>query len=194
MEKLKIGCLVMAAGNAVRFGHNKLAVKFKGKPLIVWALEAIPEELFARTEVVTQYNEVADAALSFGFEVIRNSAPEKGISETIRLGTAALSSCDAVIYMVADQPLLQKDSVRKVVRAWEKNPNKIVGAACCGKKGNPCIFPKKYFQELLALEGDHGGSKVIRAHPDALLTVDIGENELWDIDTEEALKQLNILK
>lgn len=194
MEKLKIGCLLMAAGNAVRFGSNKLSVSFRGKTLIERALEAIPRELFSQIAVVTQYKEVADAAAPFGFDVIRNSAPEKGISETIRLGTATLSACDAVIYMVADQPLLQKKSVEKIVQVWRENPGKIVGASSNGKKGNPCIFPGKYFNELLTLEGDHGGSTVIRAHPGSLLTVDICENELRDIDTEEALKQLNISK
>ena len=191
MEKFRIGCLVMAAGNAVRFGKNKLAAEYKGKPLIERTLEAVPRELFSEVVIVTQYEEVSKAAHSFGFEVIWNQAPEKGISETIRLGTEALNFCNAVIYMVADQPLLQKDSVRKVIRTWEENPDKIVGAACRGKKGNPCIFPQKYFEELLTLTGDHGGSTVIRAHPESLLTVDICEEELRDVDTQETLNQLN---
>lgn len=194
MQNFRIGCLVMAAGNAVRFGKNKLAAEYKGKSLIERTLEAIPRELFSEVAVVTQYEDISEAAHTFGFEVIQNQAPEKGISETIRLGTRALYSCDAIIYMVADQPLLQKASVRKVVSAWEENPGKIVGAACCGKKGNPCIFPRKYFDELLALTGDHGGSTVIRAHREALLTTDICEQELMDVDTEEALNQLNTTK
>ena len=45
---LKIGCVVMAAGYAARFGENKLAASVNGKPLIEHALEAIPRESFSR--------------------------------------------------------------------------------------------------------------------------------------------------
>ena len=39
MEPLTIGCVVMAAGNARRFGANKLDAQVQGKPLIRLALE-----------------------------------------------------------------------------------------------------------------------------------------------------------
>ena len=53
----RIGCLIMAAGNASRFGSNKLAAKVDGKMLIEHALETVPREEFARVTVVTQYDE-----------------------------------------------------------------------------------------------------------------------------------------
>lgn len=190
MKHPEIGCLVMAAGNAVRFGRNKLLAQYRGKPLIERTLESIPRDLFSRITVVTQYDEVASLARSFGYGVIRNCCPEKGISETVRLGTAAMASCDAILYMVADQPLLKAESVRKIILAWTENPQMITGAASGGKKGNPCIFPRKYFDELLLLEGDHGGSAVIRSHPEALITVEINADELRDVDTSEALEEL----
>ena len=77
----------MAAGNAARFGENKLAAMVNGKPLIEHALEAIPRESFSRVLVVTQHENVEAAAKKFGFETLRNEHPERGQSETIRLGT-----------------------------------------------------------------------------------------------------------
>ena len=79
----------MAAGNAARFGKNKLAAMVNGKPLIEHALDAIPRESFSRVLVVTQHENVEAAAKKFGFETLRNEHPERGQSETIRLGTAA---------------------------------------------------------------------------------------------------------
>ena len=64
MGDAKIGCVVMAAGNARRFGANKLAAALAGKPLILRALEAVPEGLFSRVEVVTQYAEIADIMMA----------------------------------------------------------------------------------------------------------------------------------
>ena len=55
MRNLKLGCVVMAAGNARRFGENKLAAQWEGKTLIRRALEAVPSELFHSVVVVTQY-------------------------------------------------------------------------------------------------------------------------------------------
>ena len=62
MEKLRIGCVVMAAGNASRFGRNKLAAEVDGKTLLRRALEAVPPGRFCRVAVVTQYPETAEAA------------------------------------------------------------------------------------------------------------------------------------
>ena len=184
------GCLIMAAGNASRFRANKLAAEFDGKPLIRHALEAVPKALFSRVVVVTQYPQIMELARSFGFEAIENPHPDYGISYTIRLGTQALADCPAILYMVADQPLLDKTGVQRVVAAWQAQPDQIAGAAHNGKRGNPNIFPRDFFQELLALTEDHGGSTVIRAHPERFLPVEIAQEQLTDVDTPQALKAL----
>lgn len=190
MQNPNIGCVVMAAGNAARFGKNKLAAEINGKSLIRHALEAVPKERFSRVAVVTQYPEIADMARNFGFEPIENKHPDYGISHTIALGTQALSECDAILYMVSDQPLLDSASVARVVSCWQAHPQYIVGAAHNGKRGNPCIFPREFYGELLTLTEDHGGNSVIRRHPERLITVEVGQKELTDVDTPEALKEL----
>lgn len=48
ISALPAGCLLMAAGNASRFGENKLAACFDGQSLFSLALAAIPAEMFAR--------------------------------------------------------------------------------------------------------------------------------------------------
>lgn len=186
----RIGCLVMAAGNARRFASNKLAAEFDGKSLILRTLEAIPQALFAQITVVSQYPEIAAKAAAFGFDYVENPHPDWGISHTILLGTAAMRRCDAILYLVSDQPLLSSNSVAQVVAAWQKHPACIVGAGHNGKRGNPCIFPQEFFPELMRLQEDHGGNQVIRAHPDRLLLVEIPEQELTDVDTPKALSEL----
>ena len=59
-----------------------------------------------------------------------------------------------------------------------------------GQRGNPCIFPARFFPELRKIEGDHGGNVVIRQHEDALLLYEVPADELRDVDTHEALAQL----
>lgn len=185
MKERKIGCVLMAAGNAQRFGENKLAALVEGKPLIRHAMEAVPPEL--ETVVVTQYREVMDMAEAFGFRSIRNIHPDWGISHTIRLGTEQLSHCDGILYMVSDQPLLRRSSVEKLVRFWQSHPQCIVGAAHKGVRGNPNLFPRDLFPSLMLLREDQGGNRVIRANEDRLLLVEIHKNELTDVDTKAAL-------
>ena len=64
---MKIGCIVMAAGNARRFGSNKLDARVEGKTLLRRALEAVPASCFARVAVVTQYPQGMELAREMGF-------------------------------------------------------------------------------------------------------------------------------
>lgn len=161
-NKPKIGCVVMAAGNARRFGENKLAAQLRGRSLILRALEAVPAEKFDKVVVVTQYPEVMRLAGEFHFAAIHNPHPDYGISHTIELGLTALRDCDGVLFQVSDQPLLRRESVAELVDRWRTRPEKIVALGHGGVRGNPCLFPARFFPELLELREDHGGNTVIR--------------------------------
>ena len=187
-EKLTVGCLLMAAGNAERFGENKLlCAAWDGRLLIEHALDAIPRECFARVLVVTQYPEITALAKERGFETLQNGHPERGQSETIRLGTRALSDCDAICFMVADQPLLRRETLAREVDFFSSHRERIVALGHNGVRGNPCLFPARFYGELLSLSGDVGGSAVIKNHLDALLLFEAPEAELRDVDTKAAL-------
>ena len=188
---LKLGCVVMAAGNARRFGENKLAAGVGGRSLILRALEAVPEEMFETVAVVTQYPEVLELAERFGFAALRNEHPDWGVSRTIRLGLEALGDLDGAMFLVSDQPLLRRESVRALAELWRSHPDKIAALAHDGVRGNPCVFPARFFPELLALTEDRGGSAVIRRHEENLVLLEVPEEELTDVDTRSALEGLN---
>lgn len=187
---MDIGCVVMAAGDARRFGENKLAALFDGKPLIRRALEAVPAEEFSTVAVVTQYPEVEAMAAEFGFLPVRNPHPDWGISHTIRLGLEALGECGAALFQVSDQPMLRRETVAAETAFFREHPDKLVGLGHGGVRGNPCIFPAAYFPELLALREDHGGSSVIRRHEEDLLLFECPARELEDADTRQALRAM----
>ena len=190
MERLNLGCVVMAAGNARRFGTNKLAAELDGRSLIRRALEAIPAEAFHSVVVVTQYQEIADLAQEFHFTPIRNHHPEFGISHTIRLGLSALTECDGALFLVSDQPLLRRESVEELVGFWRQQPEKIAALSHGGIRGNPCLFPARFFPELMELREDRGGNTVIRRHEDCLVLLEVEARELTDVDTPEAMAQV----
>lgn len=189
-NKLKIGCVIMAAGNARRYGANKLAAQLQGRSLILRTLEAIPAEMFDSVVVVTQYPEIMRLAKEFHFAAIYNEHPELGISHTIELGLTGLRDCDGVLFSVSDQPLMKRESIAQLVRFWKQQPEKIAAMAHGGVRGNPCLFPARFFPELLSLEGDQGGGAVIRQHEEDLVLWETALQELADVDTPEAMETL----
>ena len=93
-----------------------------------------------------------------------------------------------------EQPLLERDTVRREVELFRAHPDRIVGLGHNGVRGNPCIFPRRFFPELMALTGDVGGNVVIRAHPESLLLCETAAAELRDVDTVEALAAIRTEK
>lgn len=190
-KDIKLGCVVMAAGNAQRFGENKLAAQLRGRSLILRTLEAVPAECFDRVVVVTQYPEVMNLAKEFHFAALHNPNPDWGISHTIALGLTELRDCQGALFLVSDQPLLRRESVAALVGLWRRHPEKIAALGHGGVRGNPCLFPARFFPELLELTEDHGGNVVIRRHGEDLALLDVAADELADVDTLAALEELN---
>lgn len=190
MEAPHIACIIMAAGASSRFGGDKLAEELGGRSLLRRACEAVPARRFSRVCLVTCRQEGLALAAEFGFTRVANGRPELGASLTVRLGLEAAGPCDAALFMASDQPLLRRATVERLLDAWLGEREKIAALSHDGVRGNPVIFPSAYFPELLCLEGDRGGSAVIRRHPQALLLVEAEASELADVDVAADLEAL----
>lgn len=181
--------MVLAAGNSVRFGENKLKALFWGKSLFERALAAVPLEMFDSAVVVTQYADLAKIAENQGFTAVHNPAPEKGISLSLRLGLERVSSgSDAAMFMVADQPMLKRSTVEELIKFFKQRPGRIVAPSYGESRGSPVIFPKQFFDELSETKGDSGGKSVIMKHKDHLELMPLSSGlELVDVDTVDQL-------
>lgn len=189
-NQLTLGCVILAAGNARRFGANKLTAVLDGRSLILRALEAVPPALFETVVVVTQYPDIIKSVKDFRFAAIHNAHPEQGLSRTLQMGLTALRDCDGTLFLVADQPLLRRESVAALAALWRRQPEKIAALGHGGVRGNPCLFPARFYPELMALTGDRGGSAVIRRHEAELVLLEVPARELADVDTVEELETL----
>lgn len=185
------GCVVLAAGSGSRFGGDKLRADFRGQPLYMHALDTVPEGA-AVAAVVSGDTVILAEAQKRGHLAVCNDRPEDGVSRSIRMGLDALGeTCGGALFLVADQPLLQKETAQRVAEAALASPGKIAAPIRSnGELGNPCFFPKEFFPALRALQGDRGGRRVITEHSDALVTVPVSDAELEDTDSREALARL----
>ncbi len=87
-----------------------------------------------------------------------------------------------ILFAVCDQPFMKKSTLDQIFLMAAEHPEKMICAGYQGKYGNPVYFPEKYFAELLALEGDRGGSQIMKKYPDEILVCETEENQLKDID------------
>ncbi len=140
--------------------------------------------------IVTQYDEIVSCALEYGFEAILNNEPELGISHSIHLGLkAALErnpSLDGVMFGVCDQPYLKRTTLERLLQTFSSTDKNIAALAWQESIGNPCIFGRKYYEELFELTLDVGGKKVLNRHPEDVERVIVQEEkELIDIDIKD---------
>ena len=189
---MKIGCLLTAAGSGSRFGADKLLLPVAGQPMGVRALDVLSKAPFDLRVLVTSADKgyLVEAARERGFDVVINPDPARGMSSSVRLGTAHIvrtGAYDGILYAVADQPNLQAATVQKLAEAFAGAPDCIWAPEANGKRGNPVLFPAALLAELLEVTGDKGGRQVIAAHKELLRTVAAAPEELKDIDTKEDL-------
>lgn len=188
---MKLGVVLLAAGRSTRFGANKLLADFHGRPMICCALEAAKALNASRTIVITGCGKIAQLADAQGFGVVVNDAQQMGQSHSIHLGVQAMREMEAVLLMVCDQPYLTGASLERLAQRYACSPQGIACLRDSTHSGNPAVFSRRYFAELLALEGDRGAKGVLRAHEDDLLVVQtVRPDELADADTPETLEAM----
>lgn len=193
--KTKLGVVLLAAGRSERFGANKLLADFDGVPMVCRALRVLREIGADQAVAVVSCAQVERLVREYGFTVVYNEAPQLGMARSICLGMAAMKEMDAVMLMVADQPLLTADSLRELVCAFEDSARAI--ACLCDEthSGNPAVFSRLYFDRLMRLEGDSGAKRILRENEDDLLVVRcLREGELADADTPQTLLRLQMEK
>lgn len=174
--------ILLAAGNSVRYGGNKLIADWKGKPMYRWILEAAAR-LPVKKVMVTQYEEIGACAEKLGYEVRKNPCPEMGISGSIRLGLETAGEMDGYLFVVCDQPDLTEETLLGMLRRAEENPGKIIAAVTKdGNWANPNLFPAGLREELEGIRGDRGGKTVMRNHLKEVVGYHISEEEARDID------------
>ena len=187
---MQVGCVILAAGNAARFGENKLLALWQGKPLIQWTLDAVPAAL-SPVAVVTRFPAVEALAAARGLVTLPNERPELGISHSVALGTAALAErCAGILFLAADQPCLRPETLAALAERFRAEPDRIVAAAAGERRGNPAVFPASLFPALQALRGDRGGMQLIRRFPELVVGLPVDPAELADVDTAADLRRL----
>ena len=181
--------ILLAAGRSLRFGvENKLLADFLGRPLGLHVVTALEDVAFAARIAVVDDDVLAVGAR--GYTVVRNDAPEQGLSRSVGLGIAAARGLDvdAALILLADMPRV---TVAHVLRLFDaaKGGDAVVASSDGVRPGPPALFGRGHFDALCALQGDEGARPLIRTGRHVVASPE----ELIDIDTPDDLVQLRAL-
>ncbi len=185
--------IILAAGQGSRMGGDKVLLPWRGQPLIRHIVDVALASCLETIYVIVghQADAVADALDGMPVRIIQNHAYAQGQSTSLTAGVAVLpTQTAAALVMLTDQPLLTATVINQLIATFHQTGAPIV-AACSGtRRGNPVLFTRTLFPELLAINGDLGARNVIAAHHEELRCVEVASHVLADIDTPEAYKAL----
>ena len=188
---MKVSAILLAAGLSRRMrGQDKLLLPFKGKILLQRAVDLLESLPVYEKILVTASARLELITMTPAIRVVINHHPEKGQSESLRLGVKAASG-DAYFFLAADQPRLTLSSLYPVLELAKANADKIIYPAVNGNPCSPVLFPALFRSELLGLSGDTGGRTIRDAHPDACMAYDSEfPEDFIDIDCLEDWKKM----
>jgi len=194
IERGRIAAIVLAAGRASRMGSNKLVAELDGEPIVRRTVRAVLGSRARPVIVVTGHEAAAVRGALAGLDVrfVDNPDFAEGMSTSLRAGVAAAGDVDAALICLGDMPRLLPahfDAVIEASRAGD--PDEIVVPTADRKRGNPVLWPRRYFAEIAALSGDVGARALIDRHADRIRLVAIDDPAiLVDVDTPAALAEL----
>jgi len=181
--------IVLAAGEASRFGTTKQLVEFEGRPLVERAMRLAETACGTRTLLVVgcDWDNVARACAPIAGFLAINEEYADGIGTSIACATERLKEiADGLMILLADQPLITPGHLQDLVDSWQRSPDSVVASAYAQTFGPPVILPSAIFPQLKNLCGDHGARKLIEENRETSVYVSF-EPAAKDIDYPEDL-------
>jgi molybdenum cofactor cytidylyltransferase len=189
----RIAAVVLAAGRSTRMrGPNKLLAEIARRPLVRIVAE---EALASRADPVIvvaghQRAEVEKALAGLRVRIVHNPDFAEGLGTSLRAGIAAVpADSDAAIVCLGDMPRVDATLMNRLIAAFDPDRGALaVVPTFEGKRGNPVLWSRRFFPDLMAIEGDVGARHLIGRYSEAVAEVPVeGKAALIDVDTPEAL-------
>ena len=193
----KLSAIILAAGSSSRMGEPKALLKI-GKETFI---ERIYKTLLLNSflEIIIVLGKDYDKIINFlgkklKVKYVRNIEYQKGQLSSVHVGIRNISeSSEGILISLVDMPLIQKETVRKLIETWRTNRDKIIIPEFEGRGGHPVIFPKKFFNELLSAPMEEGARFVVYNNSSEVIRVPVHDYGVRkDFDYPEELSELDL--
>lgn len=185
--KSKIAVVILAAGEAKRFGSAKQLADWFGEPLLLAQIRKVELcgyspylALGAHLDLIVQHSSLK--AYKDHVIVVRNWAAGLSASISTSLNYLAEQELKGVVFLLADQPMIAVSYLKRLISEAETRPNELICTAYDTQgqaRGVPAYFPAAYFGQLKALSKEQGAKKILLAENPMVLQHD---TLLIDID------------
>lgn len=188
-----VTALVLAAGRSTRMGAvNKMLAEIGGKPLVRIAAEQAVASHAKPVIVVTGHErEKVEAALrGLPVRFVHNPDYAEGLGTSLKAGISAVpEEADAAIVCLGDMPQVDAALINRLIATFDPERGALVVVPSIdGRRGNPVVWSRRFFHDLMAIQGDVGARHLIGNYAEAVAEVPVaGEAALTDVDTPESL-------
>ena len=189
-----VAVIVLAAGRSTRMGGpNKLLAELEGKKLVRIATEQARASKASDVIVVTghQGDLVEQALAGLDVKFVRNPDFASGLATSVKAGIAAVpSEADGAVICLGDMPQIDAGLIDRLIDAFAPDRGHLIVVPVAeGRRGNPVLWSRRFFPDLMAIEGDIGARHLIGRYSEAVVEVPVtGNGALVDVDTPEALR------
>ena len=191
-----VSALVLAAGRSTRMGPvNKLLAPLGGRAMVRAVVDELAGSSVRPVVVVTGHEagRVQEALAGSGVRLVHNPEYRQGLSGSIRTGLAALpESSEAAVICLGDMPLVTATHVDRLAAAFDPAEGREICVPVFeGKRGNPVLFARRFFDEMAEVRGDVGARHLIDEYEEYVCEVAMGDRAvLVDVDSPQALREI----
>jgi molybdenum cofactor cytidylyltransferase len=189
-----VAAVILAAGRSTRMGGpNKLLAELNGKTLVRIVTDQALASKAKDIIVVTghQAEQVEKALQGLKVKFVRNPDFAGGLASSVKAGIAAVpANADGAVICLGDMPLISARLVDRLIEAFAPDRGHLIAVPVSdNRRGNPVLWSRRFFRELMALDGDIGARHLIARHSEAVAEVPVeGFGAFLDIDTPQALE------
>jgi len=189
----KIAAVVLAAGRSTRMGAvNKMLAEIGGKPLVRIAAEQALASRAKPVIVVTGHERerVEQALAGLAVQLVHNPDYAEGLGTSLKAGIAALPEvADGAVVCLGDMPQVDAGLIDKLIGGFDPERGALVVVPSIeGRRGNPVLWSRRFFPDLMQIQGDIGARHLIGHYAEAVVEIPLaGEAALIDVDTPESL-------
>jgi molybdenum cofactor cytidylyltransferase len=189
-----IAALVLGAGRSSRMGGpNKLLAEIAGRPLVRIVVEQALASRAHPVIVVTGHQREKVEAVLAGLPIafVHNPNFADGLGTSLKTGISALpADVDGVIVCLGDMPQVDAKLIDRLIEAFDPEGGALVVVPTIdGKRGNPVVWSRRFFFDLMTVEGDVGARHLIGRYTEVVAEVPLtGTAAFTDVDTPEALR------
>jgi molybdenum cofactor cytidylyltransferase len=188
----RVAAIILAAGKSSRMGNNKLLAPLNGAPLVRHVVEAAHASTAAKTIAVTgkDADAVREALNGLPVTFVHNDDYSNGLSTSLKCGIKSVpDDFDGAVIVLGDMPSITADHLNALIAGFRPADGRAICVATHqGKRGNPVLWARRFFQEIIGLEGDVGAKHIIATNDDLVYEIEFATDApLVDIDTPDDL-------